>query len=88
MAAWGLSGFLLSLYYFALFVTRVGFSCVSQTLGRRSDPGAVPQEEREEGDGGERDPKYQETVGEDGLQRPPQLQDNGTSQFLTRSFLV
>lgn len=54
------------------------FVCISQTLGRRSYPGAVSQEERTKGDGGERDTGYQETLGEDGLQRPPQLQDDGT----------
>lgn len=51
---------------------------VLQTLSRRSDPGAVSQEERTKGDGGERDAEYQETLSEDGVQRPPQLQDNGT----------
>lgn len=63
-----------------------GFCCVCQTLCSRSYPGAVSQEERKKGDGGERDPEYQETLCENGLQRPPQLQDNGTPQAVYLAF--
>lgn len=52
--------------------------CVSQAFGSCSHPGAVSQEERATRDGGERDPEHQETLGQNGLQRPPQFQDNGT----------
>lgn len=62
---------------FLRFSDKVGFSPVSQALGSRSHPGAVPQEKREEGDGGKRDSGYQETLGQNGLQRPPQFQDHG-----------
>ncbi len=64
------------------------FSFVSQTLSSCSYPGAVSQEEREEGDGGERDAEYQETLGQNGLQRPPQLQDYGTSHAIYIQFYI
>lgn len=44
--------------------------CVSQALCSCSHSGAFSQEERETRDGGERDPEYQETLGQNGLQRP------------------
>lgn len=61
--------------------------CFSQTISSSSYSGAVPQEERKEGDGGERDSEYQETFSQNGLQRPPQLQDNGIPRA-TRVVLV
>lgn len=70
---------------FLRFSDKVGFSPVSQALGSRSHPGAVPQEKREEGDGGKRDSGYQETLGQNGLQRPPQFQDHGKGGALLHS---
>lgn len=76
---------LLNLIFFLRFSCKVAFSSVSQALGSRSHPGAVPEEKGEEGDGGERDSGYQETLGQNGLQRPPQFQDHGKGGALLHS---
>lgn len=80
------SGALVTAWLRVLFLFPEGFLIIflsSQALSSRSDPGAVPQEERKEGDGGERDAEYQETLRQNGLQGPSQLKDNGTAQKYT-----
>jgi len=60
-----------------MFTFSISGLFLPQAFSRSSYPGAVSQEKRKKGDGGERDPEYQEAFGQNGLQGPPQLQDYG-----------